>query len=127
MYNNNWKLLQDYIKKINLTNSDLKEKEIEKEKEFNSLVTLFYKSKKKLRILNDNNIYNLGLDNTIDENLIKKKIKVSSESSSLNYYILIQSYLLEFRDNFELLFKFISLLNKEEEKIMSKFLVHFFF
>ena len=127
MYNNNWKLLQDYIKKINLTNSDLKEKEIEKEKEFNSLVTLFYKSKKKLRILNDNNIYNLGLDNTIDENLIKKKIKVSSESSSLNYYILIQSYLLEFRDNFELLFKFISLLNKEEEKIISKFLVHFFF
>ena len=75
MYNNNWKLIQDYIKKINLTNSDLKEKEIEKEKEFNSLVTLFYKSKKKLRILNDNNIYNLGLDNTIDENLIKKKNK----------------------------------------------------
>ena len=125
--NNNWKLLQDYIKKINLTSFDLIGKEKQLEKDFDSYVNLFYKYKKKIRKINDNNINILGLDESINQNLIKKKIKVTSEDSDLNFYILIKNYLLEFRDNLELLFNFISLLNKDEQKIISKILVHYFF
>ena len=125
--NNNWKLLQDYIKKINLTSFDLIGKEKQLEKDFDSYVNTYYKYKKKIRKLNDNNINILGLDESIDQNVIKKKIKVTSEVSSLNFYVLVNNYLLEFRDNFELLFTFISLLNNEEQKIISKILVHYFF
>ena len=125
--NNNWKLLQDYVKKINLTSFDLIGKEKQLEKDFDSYVNEFYKYKKKIRKLNNNNINILGLDESIDQNVIKKKIKVTSEDSSLNFYVLIKNYLLEFRDNLDLLFTFISLLNNEEQKIISKVLVHYFF
>ena len=70
--NNNWKLLHDYIKKINLTSFDLIGKEKQLEKDFDSYVNLFYKYKKKIRKLNDNNINILGLDESIDQNVIKK-------------------------------------------------------
>ena len=73
--NNNWKLLQDYIKKINLTSFDLIGKEKQLEKDFDSYVNLFYKYKKKKRKINDNNINILGLDESINQNLIKKKDK----------------------------------------------------
>jgi hypothetical protein len=91
--NNNWKLLQDYIKKINLTSFDLIGKEKQLEKDFDSYVNLFYKYKKKIRKINDNNINILGLDESIDQNVIKKKIKVTSEVSSLNFYVLLNNYL----------------------------------
>ena len=73
--NNNWKLLQDYVKKINLTSFDLIGKEKQLEKDFDSYVNEFYKYKKKIRKLNNNNINILGLDESIDQNVIKKKNK----------------------------------------------------
>ncbi len=45
--NNNWKLLQDYIKKINLTSFDLIGKEKQLEKDFDSYVNTYYKYRKK--------------------------------------------------------------------------------
>ena len=58
---NDWKLLQNYLKKINLATFEVENKENDLENEFNSNVDLYYKYKRKIRLLNDNNLELLGL------------------------------------------------------------------
>ena len=126
MNNNDWVLLQDYIKKINVSQFDIVEKEKIMQKEVNSLIDLYYKNKRKIRLLIDNNCKSLGylID---DSNNKKTKIKVYSDNSSLFSFNIICDYLLEFRENNDKMFILINNLNQNEQFIISKLLVHFFF
>jgi hypothetical protein len=58
---NDWKLLQNYLKKMSLAISEVENKENDLENEFNTNVDLYYKYKRKIRLLNDNNLELLGL------------------------------------------------------------------
>ena len=126
MNNNDWVLLQDYIKKINVSQFDIVEKEKIMQKEVNSLIDLYYKNKRKIRLLIDNNCKSLGylID---DSNNKKTKIKVYSDNSSLFSFNIICDYLLEFRENNDKMFILINNLNQNEQFIIAKLLVHFFF
>ena len=126
MNNNDWILLQDNIKKVNVSQFDIVEKEKIIQKEVNSLIDLYYKYKRKIRLLIDNNCKSLGylID---DSNNKKTKIKVYSDNSSLFSFNIICDYLLEFRENNDKLFILINNLNQNEQFIISKLLVHFFF
>ena len=123
--NNNWLLLQDNIKKENAAQFDIKEKEKSMKNEFDSLFDLYYKYKRKIRLINDKNCKLIGYPIKINDNIIN--IKVFSDSSSLFSFSVITEYLLEFRENFEKLFILIDSLNQNEQLIISKLLVHFFF
>ena len=123
--NNNWLLLQDNIKKENAAQFDIKEKEKSMKNELDSLFNLYYKYKRKIRLINDKNCKLIGYPIKINDNIIN--IKVFSDSSSLFSFSVITEYLLEFRENFEKLFILIDSLNQNEQLIISKLLVHFFF
>ena len=126
MNNNDWLLLQDNIKKVNVSQFDIIEKEKIMQKEVNSLIDLYYKYKRKIRLLIDNNCKSLGY--LVDYSNIKKtKIKVYSDNSSLFSFNIICDYLLEFRENNDKLFILINNLNQKEQYIISKLLVHYFF
>ena len=122
---NDWKLLQNYLKKINLATFEVENKENDLENEFNSNVDLYYKYKRKIRLLNDDNLKLLGIIPKLNNH---KKIKIISSSANLNFHSQIKNYLFEIRNNTNLLLKFIENLNGEKEKdIIAKVFVHFFF
>ena len=58
--NNNWLLLQDNIKKENAAQFDIKEKEKSMKNEFDSLFNVYYKYKRKIRLINDKNCKLIG-------------------------------------------------------------------
>ena len=122
---NDWKLLQNYLKKINLATFEVENKENDLENEFNSNVDLYYKYKRKIRLLNDDNLKLLGIIPKLNNH---KKIKIISSSANLNFHSQIKNYLFEIRNNTNLLLKLIENLNGEKEKdIIAKVFVHFFF
>ena len=57
---NDWKLLQNYLKKMSLAILEVESKENDLENEFNTNVDLYYKYKRKIRLLNDNKLELLG-------------------------------------------------------------------
>ena len=67
---NDWKLLQNYSKKINFATIEIEEKEKKMEEELNSFIDLYYKYKRKIRILNDDNLSLIGF---LPKNNLKKK------------------------------------------------------
>jgi hypothetical protein len=122
---NDWKLLQNYLKKMSLAISEVENKENDLENEFNTNVDLYYKYKRKIRLLNDNNLELLGLIPKLNN---YKKLKISSSPANLNFHSQIQNYLFEIRNNSNLLLKFIDTLTDEKEKdIIAKVFIHFFF
>ena len=108
--NNNWLLLQDNIKKENAAQFDIKEKEKSMKNEFDSLFNVYYKYKRKIRLINDKNCKLIGYPINTNDNI--NNIKVFSDSSSLFSFSVITEYLLEFRENFEKLFILIDSLNQ---------------
>ena len=121
---NDWKLLQNYLKKMSLAISEVENKENDLENEFNTNVDLYYKYKRKIRLLNDNNLELLGLIPKLNN---YKKLKISSSPANLNFHSQIQNYLFEIRNNSNLLLKFIDTLTDEKEKdIIAKVFIHFF-
>ena len=66
---NDWKLLQSYSKKINFETIEIEEKEKKMEEELNSFIDLYYKYKRKIRILNDDNLSLIGF---LPKNNLKK-------------------------------------------------------
>ncbi len=122
---NDWKLLQNYLKKMSLAILEVESKENDLENEFNTNVDLYYKYKRKIRLLNDNNLELLGLTPKLNN---YKKLKISSSPANLNFHSQIQNYLFEIRNNSNLLLKFIDTLTDENEKdIIAKVFIHFFF
>ena len=122
---NDWKLLQNYLKKMSLAISEVENKENDLENEFNTNVDLYYKYKRKIRLLNDNNLELLGLIPKLNN---YKKLKISSSPANLNFHSQIQNFLFEIRNNSNLLLKFIDTLTDEKEKdIVAKVFIHFFF
>ena len=126
---NDWKLLQNYSKKINFATIEIEEKEKKMEEELNSFIDLYYKYKRKIRILNDDNLSLLGF---LPKDNIKKKIKITSSELSLNFHSQIKNYLFDIRNNNSLLFKFIDTINNDnnsenDKNIIAKVFVHFFF
>ena len=122
---NDWKLLQNYLKKMSLAILEVENKENDLENEFNINVDLYYKYKRKIRLLNDNNLELLGLIPKLNN---YKKLKINSSPANLNFHSQIQNYLFEIRNNSNLLLKFIDTLTDEKEKdIIAKVFIHFFF
>ena len=126
---NDWKLLQNYFKKINFATIEIEEKEKKMEEELNSYIDLYYKYKRKIRILNDDNLSLLGF---LPKDNIKKKIKITSSELSLNFHSQIKNYLFDIRNNNNLLFKFIETIDNEnnsdyDKNIIAKIFVHFYF
>ncbi len=103
---NDWKLLQNYLKKMSLAILEVESKENDLENEFNTNVDLYYKYKRKIRLLNDNNLELLGLTPKLNN---YKKLKISSSPANLNFHSQIQNYLFEIRNNSNLLLKFIDI------------------
>ncbi len=121
---NDWKLLQNYLKKMSLAILEFENKENDLENEFNINVDLYYKYKRKIRLLNDNNLELLGLIQKLNN---YKKLKISSSLVNLIFHSQIQNYLFEIRNNSNLLLKFIDILKDEKEKdIIAKVFIHFF-
>ena len=83
---------------------------------------LYYKYKRKIRLLNDNNLELLGLIPKLNN---YKKLKINSSPANLNFHSQIQNYLFEIRNNSNLLLKFIDTLTDEKEK-EAKIFIHFF-
>ena len=126
---NDWKLLQSYSKKINFETIEIEEKEKKMEEELNSFIDLYYKYKRKIRILNDDNLSLIGF---LPKNNLKKKIKITSSELSINFHSQVKNYLFDIRNNNNLLFKFIDTIDNENnskkvKNIIAKIFVHFFF
>ena len=123
----NWKNLQYALKQLHLTITEVQSKEIEMQKELNTSLNKYYKYKRKNLLVIENTSGFLGINKNITP---KEKILVKINSANKDEMYLfepLQKYLLLFRNNFENLFKFISLLNEEEQKQISFLLTHFFY
>ena len=83
---NDWKLLQNYLKKMSLAILEVENKENDLENEFNINVDLYYKYKRKIRLLNDNNLELLGLIPKLNN---YKKLKINSSPANLNFHLQI--------------------------------------
>ena len=65
---------------------EVENKENDLENEFNINVDLYYKYKRKIRLLNDNNLELLGLIPKLNN---YKKLKISSSPANLNFHLQI--------------------------------------
>lgn len=127
MNQNDWRNLQLFLKKTNLSYLEMKKKEKEFNEELDNEICKYYKFKKKCRLICDNNLKFIGFNTSCPP---KKKIKIEiiNKPEELSFYNSIKKFLLEFRSNLDLLLKFINVLDgRNEQLIIANVLVHYFF
>ena len=127
MNQNDWRNLQLFLKKTNLSYLEMKKKEKEFNEELDNEICKYYKFKKKCRLICDNNLKFIGF-NTSSPPKKKIKIEIINKPEELSFYSSIKKFLLEFRSNLDLLLKFINVLDgRNEQLIIANVLVHYFF
>ena len=122
-----WKDLQYSLKQLHISLTDVQNKEIEMQKVLNTSLNLYYKCKRKI-LLNINNIQGfMGLNKNILYNDVIKVHIDDANNEDLYIFGPLKTYLLLFRNNFNNLFRFISLLKPEEYDKIALLLSHFFY
>lgn len=123
---NDWSELQGIIKNQVLGNITVNAKEKELSDELKKYLSSYYKIKIKNLLVQENNLKKLGII-PMQDSAIKIKISINEGENSLPFYESIKAYLFEFRNNTELLKHFISSITADEQTVVAKVLVHFFF
>ena len=122
-----WRDLQYSLKQLHFSLTDVQNKEIEMQKVLNSSLNLYYKYKRKILLHIDNTLGFLGLNRNFQYNdTIKVDVK-STNNEELYIFGPLKEYLLLFRNDLGNLFKFINVLNEQEQTKISLLIMHFFY